>query len=220
MGLSTQTPRGGPGYTVSVGLETWANSRAKQLPDPQGSAITYKGEDGPFAIGNDINGLGQVTVEIPQDDDKAEGYRVSKANSSICLQKSGEKTRLYIGNITADGGVRVDPNNNEVQIRTVRLDCWHQGIIITEVIPAIPEDTAIGTCTFTAAGLKNTGAADTFTWAVATGSALPTGLSISSAGAITGTPTTAGTTTGYLKVTNSAGNYGYVWFSLTVTAVP
>jgi hypothetical protein len=219
MPLSTQSPRGGAGYTVSVGQETWSNSRAKTLPDPQGSAVTYVGENGPFVTGNQLNALGIVSVQVPQDDDKAEGARVSATITSICVQKTGEKTRLYYGNITKDGAVTVDPASTDAQVRTIEIACAQRGVIITEVIPAIPEDSPIGTCTFTAAGLKNDGTADTFTWAVATGSALPAGLSISSAGAITGTPSTAGTTTGYLKVTNAAGHVGYVWFSLTVTAV-
>jgi hypothetical protein len=218
MPLSTQTPRGGAGYTVSVGQETWKNSRAKSLPDPQGGAVTYIGENGPFVAGNQINALGNASVEIPQDDAKEEGARVSSTITSICLQKTGEKTRLYYGNVIQDGNVRVDPADNNAQVRTIQIACAQRGVIITEVIPAIPEDQAIGTCTFTAAGLKNDGTADTYTWAVASGSSLPAGLSISSAGAITGTPSTAGTTSGYLSITNAAGHVGYVWFSLTVTA--
>src|ERR1700677_3055805 len=45
--------------------------------------------------------------------------------------------------------------------------------------------------TYTAT-LSATGGSGTYTWAVASGSSLPAGLSLSSAGVITGTPTTAG----------------------------
>jgi|GEM_PF-495681 len=49
--------------------------------------------------------------------------------------------------------------------------------------------------------------------------ALPTGLSLSSAGAITGTPTATGTFTGSVKATNTAGNVTQN-FSITVSQLP
>ncbi len=58
----------------------------------------------------------------------------------------------------------------------------------------------------------------TITWAVTSGS-LPAGLSLSSGGAITGTPTTAGTSTPTITATNSTGSDADV-FSITINAAP
>jgi large repetitive protein len=54
------------------------------------------------------------------------------------------------------------------------------------------------------------------TWALATGSSLPAGMSLSSAGAITGTPSTAGSYTFFIRVTDVSGNIGTKMFSLAV----
>lgn len=58
----------------------------------------------------------------------------------------------------------------------------------------------------------------TITWAVTSGS-LPAGLSLSSGGAITGTPTTAGTSTPTITATNGTGSDGKV-LSITINAAP
>lgn len=55
------------------------------------------------------------------------------------------------------------------------------------------------------ASLAATGGAGTLTWSLASGSSLPAGLSLSNAGAISGTPTTAGTTKFTVKVTDASG---------------
>ena len=56
--------------------------------------------------------------------------------------------------------------------------------------------------------LQASGGAGTLTWSLASGSTLPAGLSLSSAGVISGTPTTPGTTTFTVKVTDSSGAQG------------
>jgi hypothetical protein len=54
-------------------------------------------------------------------------------------------------------------------------------------------------------------------WALATGSSLPAGLTLSAAGAITGTPSTAGSYTFFIRVTDVSGNVGTKMFSLAVS---
>ena len=68
--------------------------------------------------------------------------------------------------------------------------------------------------TLSASGGSGTG----YSWSVASGSALPAGLSLSTGGVITGKPTAAGTTTFSVKVTDSASNSGTASFSITVNA--
>jgi len=58
------------------------------------------------------------------------------------------------------------------------------------------------------ATLQASGGAGTFTWSLASGSSLPAGLSLSSSGTISGTPTAAATTTFTVKVTDSSGAQG------------
>ena len=55
-----------------------------------------------------------------------------------------------------------------------------------------------------AATLQASGGAGALTWGLASGSSLPPGLSLSSAGGISGTPTTPGTTTFTAKVTDAS----------------
>jgi hypothetical protein len=54
------------------------------------------------------------------------------------------------------------------------------------------------------ATLQASGGAGSLTWSLASGSSLPAGLSLSAAGAISGTPTAAGTTTFTVKVTDAS----------------
>jgi uncharacterized protein (TIGR03437 family) len=63
--------------------------------------------------------------------------------------------------------------------------------------------------------LTASGGAPPFTWAIASG-ALPLGLTLSASGAIAGTPTTAGTYTFTVKVTDSASATATQSFSLTI----
>ncbi len=80
--------------------------------------------------------------------------------------------------------------------------------------------TAYPATTLTATGGSGTGY--TFSWAAASGSKLPAGLSLSSAGTITGTPTNSATTSTVSNVvvtaTDSVGNTGTANFSVTIEA--
>jgi hypothetical protein len=67
------------------------------------------------------------------------------------------------------------------------------------------------------ANLAATGGLGARTWALATGSSMPAGLSLSSAGAISGTPTTAGAYSFFVRVTDVSGNVGAKMFSLAVS---
>jgi predicted secreted protein len=73
--------------------------------------------------------------------------------------------------------------------------------------------------------LKASGGAGTLTWSLASGSALPAGLTLSPSGTISGTPTTAGTQSFSVKVTDaSSGNEGTcsqtVPLSITIAPPP
>jgi hypothetical protein len=74
--------------------------------------------------------------------------------------------------------------------------------------------------TYTSTQIAATGGSGTYsTWALASGSSLPTGLSLSTAGVVSGTPTgSAGTTSFTVQVTDSASNKATAAFSITVAA--
>jgi hypothetical protein len=68
--------------------------------------------------------------------------------------------------------------------------------------------------TLAATGGSGTG----YTWAVSSGSTLPAGLSLSTAGVLSGKPTTAGTPSFSITATDSAGNTASATFSVTIAA--
>ena len=73
---------------------------------------------------------------------------------------------------------------------------------------------------YTSTQVAATGGSGTYTtWALANGSSLPAGLSLSTAGAISGTPSgSAGATSFTVKVTDSASNTATASFSITIMA--
>jgi hypothetical protein len=79
-------------------------------------------------------------------------------------------------------------------------------VIVTPAPSITTTSLASGTVgTAYSATLQASGGAGTLTWSMASGSTLPAGLSLSSSGAISGTPTTPATTSFTVKVTDSSG---------------
>jgi hypothetical protein len=70
------------------------------------------------------------------------------------------------------------------------------------------------------ATVSGTGGTGTLTYSVESGYSLPPGLSISSAGAITGTPTQTGTFNFNLQVTDSVGGVGTQSYSIVINSAP
>lgn len=91
---------------------------------------------------------------------------------------------------------------------------YPQLTITTTSLPVGYVGTVYPSTTLAASGGSNTGY--TWVWAAATGSSLPPGLSLSSAGAVTGTPTAAGAHSVVVTVTDSASNTASATLSLTV----
>lgn len=99
--------------------------------------------------------------------------------------------------------------------------------VVVSPPPSITTTTLAGGTVGTAysANLAATGGAGTLTWALASGSSLPAGLSLSSSGTISGTPTAVATTSFTAKVTDaSSGREGPVsatqQLSLTINPMP
>ena len=85
--------------------------------------------------------------------------------------------------------------------------------IVTVTTPSPLPDAGVGAAYSTT--LAATGGTGPYTWALATG-ALPAGLSISSAGVVSGTPTTTGTASFSVSVTDAAAHASVVAMSLQV----
>jgi hypothetical protein len=95
------------------------------------------------------------------------------------------------------------------------------GVSVTvPTIPTFYPGASYAATTFTASGGSGTGY--TYSWAAASGSTLPSGLSLATAGAIAGTPanaTTSSVTSNLIvTATDSLGNIGTATFSLTIEA--
>jgi hypothetical protein len=94
-----------------------------------------------------------------------------------------------------------------------------------EWFPAPPNSVGITTTTLPNAPLNAAysqtlaafGGKSPYTWAVASGSTLPAGLTLSSAGVLSGTPTTAGSTTFSVTVTDSSSPATTATQSLSLT---
>lgn len=89
------------------------------------------------------------------------------------------------------------------------------GFVITTASPLASG--TVGTA-YVPVTLAATGGTAPLTWALATGSSLPAGLTLSTAGVISGTPTTAGTATFTVTVTDSTAKTASKALSITVTA--
>ena len=126
-------------------------------------------------------------------------------SSSGAITGTPTATGTFTGTITAANTAGTATQNFSISVNQV--PAFTNGPPTTTAV--------LGTAysfTYTASGTP----APTFT--VSSG-ALPTGLSLSSAGAITGTPTAIGTFTGTVKATNTAGNVTQN-FSITVNQLP
>lgn len=156
------------------------------------------------------------------------GYSFAVANGSslpdgLSLSASGLISGKPTGTTSGPASVNLtatDSAGNTVSTAfSITID---PGVSIN--VPAIPAGypgTAYTATTLTASG--GTGADYTWTWAPASGSSLPAGLSLaSSSGQITGTPTnsTSSNVTSNIVVTatDSVGNVGTAAFSLTIEA--
>ncbi len=84
--------------------------------------------------------------------------------------------------------------------------------ITTVTLPTGYVGSVYSSTTLTASGGSGTG----YSWSVASGSSLPAGLALSSGGVISGTPTSAGTTSFTVDIADSASNTGSLVMSITV----
>ena len=129
-------------------------------------------------------------------------------------------TGLLSGKPTAAGtpsfGVTVTDSATNTVTVTLTMTIAPGVSINAITLPAGYQGTAYPGATFTATG--GTGTGYTWTWAAASGSTPPAGLSLSTGGAVSGTPTAAGTFSIVVTAADSASNTASTTVSLTVQA--
>ncbi|HUB66305.1 MAG TPA: putative Ig domain-containing protein [Candidatus Methylacidiphilales bacterium] len=111
---------------------------------------------------------------------------------------------------------QVTDSNSMSATATFSLTIYPQGTPIIATSSPLPQGTAGAAYNQT---LTASGGTTPYTWSIASGS-LPAGLSLSSTGVISGTPTTAGTANFTVQVTDSDGLSSTAPFILTVNPPP
>ncbi len=149
------------------------------------------------------------------------GYTFAVASGSslpagLALSSAG----VLSGKPTAAGpasfGITVTDSASNTATSTFSLTI-SPGVTINPItLPAGYQGTAYPGATFTATGGSGTGY--TWSWAPASGSTLPAGISLSTAGVVSGTPTAAGTFNLVVTATDSVGNTASTTVALTVQA--
>lgn len=110
--------------------------------------------------------------------------------------------------------VTVKDSASHTQTATLTLTVNAGVSVTTASLPAGYVSSAYTSTTLAATG--GAGSPYTWTWAAASGSSLPGGLNLSSAGVISGTPTTAGTYSVVVTAKDSVGNTGSATLSIAV----
>jgi len=111
-------------------------------------------------------------------------------------------------------GVCMGVNNNTNQPYNLHVTITGDLTISTTSLA----DGAVGVV-YTSQTLAATGGTLPYTWSLTPGSSLPTGLSLSSAGVISGTPSTAGTTSFIVTVYDSASHNNSKTLSITIATM-
>ncbi|HXL20973.1 MAG TPA: putative Ig domain-containing protein [Candidatus Dormibacteraeota bacterium] len=126
---------------------------------------------------------------------------------------SGTPTAFGTANFT----VKVTDSSNPAQTATQPLSIKINAAPVSITTTSLPNGVVNAGYNAT---LQASGGAPPLTWSLAAGSALPTGLLLSSTGAITGTPTTAGTTNFTVQAADSSVPQQTATKALSITVNP
>ncbi|MGA8044592.1 MAG: putative Ig domain-containing protein, partial [Terracidiphilus sp.] len=149
------------------------------------------------------------------------GYTWAVASGSslpagLALSSSGVLSGKPTTAGSASFGITVTDSVSNTQTATFTLTIA-PGVTINPItLPGGYQGTAYPGATFTATG--GTGTGYSWSWAPASGSTLPAGLSLSTGGAVSGTPTAAGTFNLVVTVSDSASNTASTAVTLAVQA--
>lgn len=224
-GLSLSSGGAISGTPTAAGTTTLTVKATDQSSAQQGSASVTRQLSitvAPPAISVSIFPSTQTTIDQAQtlnftatltNDSTSVGVAWSMSGSTCSGTACGTFTNSTVSAATYNAPATVS-TNMAVTVTATSVADNTKSMSMTVVVSPAPSITtttlANGTAgTAYSASLQASGGAGTVTWALASGSSLPAGLSLSSAGAISGTPTMAGTTNFTVKVTDaSAGQQG------------
>jgi len=178
-GSSTKTP---PAVSVSLTPST-------QTTIDQGQTLKYAA-----SVANDSKSLG-VTWSLSG----------TSCTGAACGTLTGSTTSAAVYNAPATVSTKMTVTIVATSVADTTKS--NSSTVVVTPAPSITTTSlANGTVgTAYSASLAATGGAGTLAWSLASGSSLPAGLSLSNAGAISGTPTASGKTTFTVKVTDASG---------------
>lgn len=134
-------------------------------------------------------------------DDSSSGATISKTNIAFLIFSDGEDKTNSTGTASTFT-VKAQSNTYDdiayyLDIQTLREKACNNFLVVTDNLP-----TATVNVTYPSTTLAATDGTTPYTWSIASGS-IPAGLSLSAAGVISGTPTTSGSYSFNLQVTDS-----------------
>ncbi len=191
-------------YGDSAGTMTGVYIGSNTLPDNlYGPSFTYSGQNvSGLAIRNNVLSASRPLVPLQMDGNQTQGYSC--------------------GNTTTVGGSPVDgqcAGYVAPALPIAPLVPSDSGIITVNHPPLAITSSGLGSLTVAtpySATLQASGASGAVNWSV-TGGSLPSGLHLTSAGTLTGTPTTPGSSTFTVSATDGDGDTSTELFSVAVS---
>ncbi|MGC2635841.1 MAG: putative Ig domain-containing protein [Acidobacteriaceae bacterium] len=218
-GVISGTPTTAGAYSVVVAAEDSAkNSGSATLSLTVGAGITIS----TASLPGGYQGTPYASTTLTAKGGSGMGYAwtwAAASGSSLPAGLSLSGTGTITGTPTAAGTYSVvvtvkDSANNSAQA-TFSITVEGTIAITTTTLPTGYANSAYPSTTLSATGGSG---GFTWTWAAASGSSIPPGLSLSTAGVVTGTPTTAGTYSVVVTANDSAGHTQTATLTVTVDA--
>ena len=213
-GLITGTPTAAGTYTVTIGASDAAGSRATTHPQFSWTVSNAVAATSP---GNQTTIVGiPVSLQLSGTDSGGDALRFAASGLPAGLSISssgvitGTPTTVGVGAVTVTATDTTGASGQATFSWTVNA---RPPNIVSVASPGNQTTTAGTAVSLQLTGGDSGGATLSFS-----GSGLPAGLSISSSGLVTGTPTNPGTTTVTISATDSTGGSGSATFSWTVDA--
>ena len=209
----TPTAAGTTSFTVKLTDQSAAKQGPVSVTEPLSIVVAAP------AITVSISPSTQTTIDQAQtlnftatltNDSSNAGVTWSVAGTACSGTACGTFTNSTTSAATYNAPAAVSSNTTMTVTATSVADktkSMSSTVVVTPAPSVTTTTLANGTVgTAYSATLQASGGAGTLTWALASGSSLPAGLSLSSAGTISGTPTAAGSTNFTVKISDASGS--------------
>ena len=209
----TPTAAGTTSFTVKLTDQSAAKQGPVSVTEPLSIVVAAP------AITVSISPSTQTTIDQAQtlnftatltNDSSNAGVTWSVAGTACSGTACGTFTNSTTSAATYNAPAAVSSNTTVAVTATSVADktkSMSSTVVVTPAPSVTTTTLANGTVgTAYSATLQASGGAGTLTWALASGSSLPAGLSLSSAGTISGTPTAAGSTNFTVKISDASGS--------------